>query len=76
MNKIILPELGEGIEKAVIAGWHFKEGDQISNDEEDVVEVVINKAAVEGKKPPVYVLADSKKDSKDSKDKKKAKKKG
>ena len=43
MNKVILPELGEGIEKATIACWHCKVGDQVKQDD-DIVEVVTDKA--------------------------------
>jgi pyruvate/2-oxoglutarate dehydrogenase complex dihydrolipoamide acyltransferase (E2) component len=42
-NKIVLPELGEGIEKAVVAGWNVEVGDPISIGD-DVVEVVTDKA--------------------------------
>ncbi|MBI5415224.1 MAG: hypothetical protein HZA29_00245 [Candidatus Omnitrophica bacterium] len=43
MSFVILPELGEGIEKATVACWHFKEGDLVSLDD-DIVEVVTDKA--------------------------------
>lgn len=43
MENIILPELGDGIEKAKIAYWHAKVGDQVTKDD-DIVEVVTNKA--------------------------------
>ena len=43
MLEIILPELGEGIEKATIAYWHCVEGDCVSKDD-DVAEVVTDKA--------------------------------
>ncbi len=41
--KITVPELGEGINKAMVAFWHFKIGDKIKMDE-DVVELVTDKA--------------------------------
>lgn len=44
MSKIVLPELGEGIEKAVVACWHFKVGDHVHHDD-DVLEVVTDKAS-------------------------------
>jgi pyruvate/2-oxoglutarate dehydrogenase complex dihydrolipoamide acyltransferase (E2) component len=44
MNKVILPELGEGIQKATVACWHFKVGDKVSQDD-DIVEVVTDKAS-------------------------------
>ncbi|VAX37154.1 hypothetical protein MNBD_UNCLBAC01-765 [hydrothermal vent metagenome] len=43
MHKIILPPLGEGIEKATLVCWHCKPGDQITL-ENDVAEVVTDKA--------------------------------
>lgn len=43
MRKIILPELGEGIEGAVVSFWHFSEGDSINKDE-DLVELATDKA--------------------------------
>ncbi len=44
MSKLVLPELGEGIETAIIACWHYSQGDIIKK-EEDVVEVVTDKAS-------------------------------
>ena len=44
MSTVILPELGEGIEKAVVACWHFKLGDKVQRND-DIVEVVTDKAA-------------------------------
>jgi len=43
MKKIILPQLGEGIEDAVISLWHFAEGDAVKAGD-DIVEVVTDKA--------------------------------
>jgi len=43
MNFVTLPELGEGIEKATVACWHYKVGDRVQDDD-DVVEVVTDKA--------------------------------
>lgn len=43
MGQVIIPELGEGIEKAVVACWHCKVGDRIQ-EEDDVVELVTDKA--------------------------------
>ena len=43
MTKIILPELGEGITKAVVACWHVKEGDSCAVGDE-VCEVTTDKA--------------------------------
>ena len=43
MEYVILPELGEGIEKATVACWHASIGDQVSKDD-DIVELVTDKA--------------------------------
>lgn len=41
--KVIVPELGEGITKAMVAFWHFKLGDKVTANE-DLVELVTDKA--------------------------------
>lgn len=43
MHEVILPELGEGITKAVIACWHYQSGDRVKADD-DIVELVTDKA--------------------------------
>lgn len=43
MNKVIFPELGEGIEKAKVACWHVSVGDEVAQDD-DLVELVTDKA--------------------------------
>lgn len=43
MATVCLPELGEGIAKATVACWHYKEGDRLRAGDE-VVEVVTDKA--------------------------------
>ena len=43
MHKIILPELGEGIEEAVVSMWHFREGQSV-NGGDDIVELTTDKA--------------------------------
>ena len=43
MDKIILPELGEGITQAKIVRWNFQEGQQVTP-ADDVVELVTDKA--------------------------------
>lgn len=43
MFTVILPELGENIEKATISYWYFKVGDNITKDE-DLVELTTDKA--------------------------------
>jgi pyruvate/2-oxoglutarate dehydrogenase complex dihydrolipoamide acyltransferase (E2) component len=44
MHTVTLPELGEGIQKAVVACWHIKEGAQVDADD-DIVELVTDKAS-------------------------------
>jgi len=43
MQKITLPELGEGIEEAVVSFWHFSEGQSV-NKGDDIVELTTDKA--------------------------------
>ena len=43
MKQVILPELGEGIEKATVVCWHAAVGDRVAGDT-DVVELVTDKA--------------------------------
>ena len=43
MTKVVLPELGEGIEKATVSYWYFKEGDEVS-EKQDLVELTTDKA--------------------------------
>lgn len=42
--QVVLPELGEGIEKATVACWHVKVGDRVQK-EDDIVELVTDKAS-------------------------------
>jgi pyruvate/2-oxoglutarate dehydrogenase complex dihydrolipoamide acyltransferase (E2) component len=44
MYKVILPELGQGIEKASVSFWFFKEGEQVK-EKDDLVELTTDKAA-------------------------------
>jgi pyruvate/2-oxoglutarate dehydrogenase complex dihydrolipoamide acyltransferase (E2) component len=43
MTKVILPQLGEGIEKATVSYWFIKEGEKI-NEKDDLVELATDKA--------------------------------
>lgn len=43
MIKVVLPELGEGIEKATVSYWYFKEGEKV-NEKDDLVELTTDKA--------------------------------
>lgn len=43
MTKVALPELGEGIDKATVSYWYFKESDKV-NEKDDLVELTTDKA--------------------------------
>lgn len=43
MTKVVLPELGEGIEKATVSYWYFKAGDHVE-EKQDLVELTTDKA--------------------------------
>ncbi len=43
MNKVVLPELGEGIKQATVSYWYFKEGEKV-NEKDDLVELTTDKA--------------------------------
>ena len=43
MEKVILPELGEGISKATISYWYKQEGEKVE-EKEDLVELTTDKA--------------------------------
>ena len=43
MTKVMLPELGEGIEKATVSYWYFKEGEKVT-EKDDLVELTTDKA--------------------------------
>ena len=43
MIKVVLPELGEGIEKATISYWYFQEGNKVK-EKDDLVELTTDKA--------------------------------
>jgi 2-oxoglutarate dehydrogenase E2 component (dihydrolipoamide succinyltransferase) len=43
MTKVILPELGEGIEKATVSYWYCKVGDKV-REKDDLVELATDKA--------------------------------
>jgi len=43
MVKAILPELGEGIQKATLSYWYSKEGERVQ-EKDDLVEITTDKA--------------------------------
>lgn len=55
MKEIVLPELGEGITRAVVACWHYKEGEFVQKDV-DIVELVTDKASFNVSSPVEGVL--------------------
>jgi 2-oxoglutarate dehydrogenase E2 component (dihydrolipoamide succinyltransferase) len=57
MTRILLPELGEGIEKATVSYWYFKEGDTV-NEKDDLVELATDKATFNLPSPCSGVLAE------------------
>lgn len=56
MTKVILPPLGEGIEKATVSYWFFKENDKV-NEKEDLVELATDKATFNLPSPTSGTLA-------------------
>ena len=55
MKKVILPELGEGIEEATISFWHFSKGDRIDKGD-DLVELTTDKATFNVPSPESGVI--------------------
>lgn len=43
MPEVVLPSLGEGIEKATLTYWYFKQGDKV-NQKDDLAEFTTDKA--------------------------------
>ena len=43
MTKVILPELGEGIDKATVSYWYYQVGEKVK-EKDDLVELVTDKA--------------------------------
>jgi len=43
MTKVILPELGEGITKAMVSYWYFQDGEKVG-EKDDLVELTTDKA--------------------------------
>ncbi len=57
MTKVILPPLGEGVEKATVSYWFFKQGDSVSQGE-DLVELTTDKATFNMPCPASGVLTE------------------
>jgi pyruvate/2-oxoglutarate dehydrogenase complex dihydrolipoamide acyltransferase (E2) component len=57
MTKVVLPELGEGIEKATVSYWYFQEGGKV-NEKDDLVELTTDKATFNVPSPCSGVLSE------------------
>jgi len=55
MIKVILPELGQGIEKATVSYWFFETSDKVS-EKQDLVELTTDKATFNLPSPATGVL--------------------
>lgn len=56
MTKVVLPPLGEGIEKATVSYWYFKVGDKV-NEKDDLVELATDKATFNLPSPATGTLS-------------------
>jgi len=56
MVRVILPELGEGIDKAVVSYWYHGEGESVKKDE-DLVELTTDKAVFNLPSPASGILS-------------------
>ncbi|MFA5116242.1 MAG: biotin/lipoyl-containing protein [Candidatus Omnitrophota bacterium] len=57
MAKVILPELGETIEKATVSYWYFQEGAKVK-EKDELVEVTTDKATFNVPAPCSGVLVE------------------
>lgn len=57
MTKVILPELGEGIEKATVSYWYYKVGEKVS-EKDDLVELTTDKATFNLPSPCSGILSE------------------
>ncbi len=57
MTKVILPELGEGIDKAVVSYWYVKENEKVS-EKDDLVELTTDKATFNLPSPASGILSE------------------
>ena len=57
MTKVVLPELGEGIDKATVSYWYFKEGEKV-NEKDDLVELTTDKATFNLPSPCTGILTE------------------
>jgi len=57
MTKVVLPELGEGIEKATVSYWYFKTGDRVK-EKDDLVEFTTDKATFNLPSPCAGIISE------------------
>ena len=57
MANVVLPELGEGIEKATISHWYSNPGERVT-EKEDLVEITTDKATFNLPSPCSGILSE------------------
>jgi len=57
MVKVVLPELGEGITKATVSYWFFKDGERVSQND-DLVELTTDKTTFNLPSPCAGVISE------------------
>ncbi len=57
MMKVVLPELGEGITKATVSYWFFKDGERVSQND-DLVELTTDKTTFNLPSPCTGVICE------------------
>jgi pyruvate/2-oxoglutarate dehydrogenase complex dihydrolipoamide acyltransferase (E2) component len=57
MVKVVLPELGEGIDKATVSYWYFQAGEKV-NEKDDLVELTTDKATFNLPSPGTGILSE------------------
>jgi len=57
MTKVVLPELGEGIEKATVSYWYLKEGERVK-ERDDLVELTTDKATFNLPSPCTGIISE------------------
>jgi pyruvate/2-oxoglutarate dehydrogenase complex dihydrolipoamide acyltransferase (E2) component len=57
MIKVVLPELGEGITKATVSYWFFKDGEKVQEND-DLVELTTDKSTFNLPSPCTGVISE------------------
>lgn len=57
MMKVVLPELGEGITKATVSYWFFKDGEKVTQND-DLVELTTDKTTFNLPSPCTGVISE------------------